>query len=70
MIISPISNNNTFYGRTQNKSVNPSTENQIVEPDPYRFLAKVTVNGVTSNIDNSIQPENIKVGASILGVNR
>lgn len=55
--------------RFQSKEVNPSTSKQVVRPDTgYNFLDKVTVNEVTSTIDENIIPENIKTGTTILGV--
>ena len=51
--------------------VNPSTIQQTVRPDPEGSavgLTAVTINPVTSNIDQNIQPDNIKGGVSILGV--
>lgn len=53
----------------QEKEITPTTENQIVTPDEgYTGLTKVTVTGVTSDIDNNIKSENIKSGINILGV--
>lgn len=53
----------------QEKEITPTTENQIVTPDEgYTGLTKVTVTGVTSDIDNNIKSENIKSGIDILGV--
>lgn len=54
---------------TQTKTVEPSIEEQIIIPDEGIFaLSSVTVNPVTSEIDESIKAENIKEGVSILGV--
>lgn len=54
---------------TQNKTVEPSIEEQIIIPDEGIFaLSSVTVNPVTSKIDESIKAENIKEGVSILGI--
>lgn len=54
---------------TQTKTVEPSIEEQIIIPDEGIFaLSSVTVNPVTSKIDESIKAENIKEGVSILGV--
>ena len=53
----------------QNKTVTPSTSQQIVSADnEYDGLDEVTINAVTSAIDNNIQASNIKNGVSILGV--
>lgn len=54
---------------TQEKSVAPSTEKQEVEPDlGYTGLSKVIVEAVSNEIDENIQPDNIKLGVNILGV--
>ena len=54
---------------TQEKSVVPSTQKQEVEPDlGYTGLSKVIVEAVSNEIDENIQPNNIKLGVSILGV--
>lgn len=54
----------------QTKSVNPTTSQQVVEPDNnYDGLSAVTVGAVTAAIDNNIQAGNIKSGVNILGVN-
>lgn len=53
----------------QTKTVVPSTEEQLVLPDiEYGGLESVTVNGVTSAVDENIIPANIRKGKSILGV--
>lgn len=52
----------------QNKTVTPSTQTQNVVADTGYELAQVTVNGVTSAIDNNIQAANIKKDITILGV--
>ena len=63
----------TYNGGTpslQTKSVNPTTSQQVVEPDNgYDGLSAVTVGAVTSSIDSNIQAGNIKSGVNILGVN-
>lgn len=63
----------TYSGGTpslQTKSVNPTTSQQVVEPDNgYDGLSAVTVGAVTSSIDSNIQAGNIKSGVNILGVN-
>lgn len=54
---------------TQSKTVEPSIEEQTITPDEGIFaLSSVTVNPVTSEIDESIKAENIKEGVSILGI--
>lgn len=54
---------------TQNKTVEPSIEEQTIIPDEGIFaLSSVTVNPVTSEIDESIKADNIKEGVSILGI--
>lgn len=52
----------------QNKTVVPTTSEQIVVADTGYELAQVTVEAVDSDIDNNIVPENIKEGITILGV--
>ena len=52
----------------QTKTVTPTTEEQIITADNGFELASVTVNAVTSSIDENIIPENIKEGVDILGV--
>ena len=52
----------------QTKTINPTTSEQVVMADEGYELASVTVTAVTSDIDNNIQPENIKQGVEILGV--
>lgn len=49
-------------------SIDPSIEEQIYYPQENEYYSKVTVNAVTSDIDPSIIPENIRDGATILGV--
>lgn len=54
----------------QVKIVNPSTSAQTIRPDANKnAITEVTVNPVTSSIDNNIQAGNVKSGVSILGVN-
>ena len=51
------------------KVIDPSVNEQVVTPDDgFLGMKQVTVNAVTSTIDNNIIPENIKKGVSILGV--
>ena len=54
----------------QSKTIDPTTNQQIIIPDQpnYNGLSSVTINAVTSNIDNNITVENIRSGVSILGV--
>lgn len=53
----------------QEKVVEAKTEDVVVLPDSeMQVLSRVTVKGVTAEIDDSIKPENIKLGATILGV--
>lgn len=53
----------------QDKTVTPATIAQTVQPDEiYDGLHTVTVNAVTSSIDNNIQAANIKKDVTILGI--
>ena len=53
----------------QDKTITPTTSQQIITADEgYDGLGTVTVNAVTSNIDNNIQPGNILEDVFILGV--
>lgn len=52
----------------QTKTCTPTTTQQTITPDTGYELASVTVDGVTSAVDNNIQAGNIKSGVSILGV--
>lgn len=53
----------------QDKTVSPSISLQSVTFDSgYTGLGTVTINAVTSAIDNNIQAGNIKLGTTILGV--
>ena len=55
-------------GEPQEKTVVPRVEAVVVEPDVAKRLTKVTVLGVTSEIDENISPMNIRKGKTILGV--
>lgn len=53
----------------QEKTLNPSKTTQIILPDSgYNGITKITLNPVTSSIDENIVASNIKQGVSILGV--
>lgn len=53
----------------QEKSIAPTTSEQVVTPDQgYTGLSSVTVGAVTNAIDNNIQASNIKSGVNILGI--
>ena len=53
----------------QDKTITPTTEQQIVTADDDYFgLETITVEGVTANVDSNIVAENIKKDATILGV--
>ena len=52
----------------QNKTVTPTTSQQVIRADTGYELAQVTVNAVTNEIDSNIQAGNIKDGVTILGV--
>lgn len=52
----------------QSKTATPSTSSQTILPDTGYTLSSVTVNAVTSSIDNNIKASNIKEGIEILGV--
>ena len=49
-------------------NVQPTTAEQAITPTEGSVFSGGTVHAVTSAIDSSIQPENIKEGVSILGV--
>ena len=52
-----------------NKVIDPSVNEQVVTPDAsFLGMKQVTVNAVTSTIDNNITADNIKHGVDILGV--
>ena len=53
----------------QTKTVTPTTNLQTIIPDEnYNGLTSVEVSAVTSDIDENIKAENIKLGVEILGV--
>ena len=49
-------------------NIQPTTTDQAITPTEGSVFISGTVRAVTSNIDVNIQPENIKQGVSILGV--
>lgn len=54
-------------GKMQDKTATPTTSQQIIEPDQgYDGMSSVTVNAVTSAIDENIIPTNIRSGKTIL----
>lgn len=56
-------------GALQAKTVTPSGTQQVIEPDSnYDGLSKVTVEAVSSDVDENIVPQNIKKNVTILGV--
>ena len=64
----------TFEGakqpNLQEKNIEPATIYQSIVPDNgYDGLSKVNISAVTNSIDSNIQPQNIKKGITILGVN-
>lgn len=64
-----ISNLPSGQPNLQDKTVSPTTSQQTVTADAgYDGLDEITVNGVTSAIDNNIQAGNIKKNTTILGV--
>lgn len=56
-----------IYPELENIEINPTTEKQYLKSEKYGYN-EITVNEVTSNIDENIKPEYIKEGVSILGV--
>lgn len=55
--------------KEQEKVVEPRAEDVVVLPDDeMKVLSKVTVKGVTADIDKNIKAENIKLGVNILGI--
>ena len=55
------------YPELENVEINPSKEKQKLKSEKYGYN-EITVNEVTSKIDENIKPEYIKEGISILGV--
>ena len=49
-------------------NVQPSTVEQTITPTAGSVFSRGTVHAVTSSIDNNIQPENIREGVTVLGV--
>ena len=49
-------------------NVQPSTVEQIITPTAGSVFSRGTVHAVTSSIDGNIQPENIREGVTVLGV--
>lgn len=59
----------TYGATSQIKYATPSQEEQIIKPDSgIEFLSQVTIQPVTSGIDEDIIPDNIRKGKNILGV--
>lgn len=56
-----------IYPELENVEINPSKEKQKLKSEKYGYN-EITVNEVTSNIDENIKPEYIKEGVSILGI--
>lgn len=57
------------YPELQDKTITPTTEEQKIKADSGIYgLNEVTINPVTSIVDENIKSENIKSGISILGV--
>jgi len=54
---------------TEEITVTPKTEEQIIKPTKGKLINKVTAEPVTAAIDSDIQAENIREGINILGVN-
>lgn len=56
------------YPETEEITITPKTETQVLEPTTGKLIDKVHVDKVTASIDPDIKAENIKVGANILGI--
>lgn len=53
----------------EDKTVEITSQSQEIEPsEGYNGMSKVTVNGVSSNVDANILSQNIKRGVEILGI--
>lgn len=53
----------------EEKTVTPSVSQQVITPSQGKYgISQVTVEAVDSSIDSDIQPQNIKSGVNILGV--
>ena len=48
--------------------IQPTTTDQTITPTEGSVFSRGTVKAVTSSIDNNIQPENIREGVTVLGV--
>ena len=72
MLLKQIAENGTGGGSgtitTEDIIVTPKTTQQTISRSSGKYINKVTVNPVTSSIDNNIQSENIKKDVTILGV--
>lgn len=53
---------------TESITVTPMTSSQTLYPNTGKLINQVNVNAVTNNIDDNIQPDNIKKDVEILGV--
>ena len=53
---------------TEELIIQPSIEDKTYTPSEGKYFDKVIAEKVTSDIDSNIVPENIKLGATILGV--
>lgn len=57
-----------FTKETEEILIEPTIEEKEYIPSENKQFGKVTVKGVSAEIDKNIKPENIKLGVSILGV--